>query len=391
MTQSSSPPDRLVLALAQINCVVGAIDVNLEKARAAREEAKSFGADLVMFSELFLAGYPPEDLVLKPAFLDACRAALEELARDTADGGPGGADRPAVDAGRVLPQRLCPARPRPHRCGALQGRSAQLWGVRREARVRVRPDAGAGRLSRRAARPADLRGYLGAGYGRIPGRDRRGNSSCRPTARLIGAARTTNASPSPPRGWSKAACRWSISTRSAARTNWFSTAPVSSSTPMAPSPAGCRLSRRRWRKIVFGREAEGWVCVEAPQSAALDGDEADYAACVLGLRDYVEKNGFPGVVLGLSGGVDSALCAAMAADALGPEKVHAIMLPYRFTSDESLRDAAGLRSRAGLALRHTADRAGGRGRRAGAGAAVRGNAARRHRRKYPGARARHRC
>ncbi len=68
MSQFSSPPDRLVLALAQINCVVGAIDANLEKARAAREKANKLGADLVMFSELFLAGYPPEDLVLKPAF-----------------------------------------------------------------------------------------------------------------------------------------------------------------------------------------------------------------------------------------------------------------------------------------------------------------------------------
>ena len=71
----------------------------------------------------------------------------------------------------------------------------------------------------------------------------------------------------------------------------------------------------------------------------MQGDEGDYAACVLGLRDYVERNRFPGVVLGLSGGVDSALCAAMAVDALGPEHVQAVMLPYRFTSAESLRDA----------------------------------------------------
>ena len=59
-----------------------------------------------------------------------------------------------------------------------------------------------------------------------------------------------------------------------------------------------------------------------------------------GLRDYVEKNGFPGVVLGLSGGVDSALCAAMAVDALGATRVHGVMLPYLFTSNESLNDAA---------------------------------------------------
>src|SRR5690606_2942230 len=71
-----------------------------------------------------------------------------------------------------------------------------------------------------------------------------------------------------------------------------------------------------------------------------EGDAANYLACVLGLRDYVEKNGFPGVVLGLSGGVDSALCAAMAVDALGAERVHGVMLPYVYTSNESLSDAA---------------------------------------------------
>ena len=71
-----------------------------------------------------------------------------------------------------------------------------------------------------------------------------------------------------------------------------------------------------------------------------EGAEAAYLACVLGLRDYVEKNRFPGVVLGLSGGVDSALCAAMAVDALGAARVHCLMMPYRFTSNASLSDAA---------------------------------------------------
>jgi NAD+ synthase len=71
-----------------------------------------------------------------------------------------------------------------------------------------------------------------------------------------------------------------------------------------------------------------------------EGSAAAYDACVLGLRDYVDKNGFPGVVLGLSGGIDSALVAAIAVDALGPDRVHAVMLPSKFTSDESLEDAA---------------------------------------------------
>jgi len=92
-------------------------------------------------------------------------------------------------------------------------------------------------------------------------------------------------------------------------------------------------------RTVWERSGGPWRCVEGPRAIVEEGDEADYAACVMGLRDYVDNNRFPGIVLGLSGGVDSALCAAMAVDALGAERVHAVMLPYRFTSMESLRDA----------------------------------------------------
>ena len=82
------PADRLAIAVAQLNPVVGDVTGNLERARAARAQAARDGADIVAFSELFIAGYPPEDLVLKPAFQSACRAAIETLARETGDGGP---------------------------------------------------------------------------------------------------------------------------------------------------------------------------------------------------------------------------------------------------------------------------------------------------------------
>src|ERR1700735_196326 len=82
------PADRLAIAVAQLNPIVGDVAGNLERARAARAEAARDHADLVAFSELFIAGYPPEDLVLKPAFQNACRAAVEALARETGDGGP---------------------------------------------------------------------------------------------------------------------------------------------------------------------------------------------------------------------------------------------------------------------------------------------------------------
>ncbi len=99
---------------------------------------------------------------------------------------------------------------------------------------------------------------------------------------------------------------------------------------------------------VWGRHKAGWQCVEAPRAVVEEGETADYPACVSGLRDYIEKNRFPGVVLGLSGGIDSALCAAMAVDAIGPERVHCVMLPYRFTSSDSLEDAADCAKRLGV-------------------------------------------
>src|SRR6267154_5109517 len=85
---NARPTDRLAIAIGQLNPTVGDIAGNADKARRARAEAARDGADIVAFPELFLSGYPPEDLVLKPAFQAACRAKIEELARETADGGP---------------------------------------------------------------------------------------------------------------------------------------------------------------------------------------------------------------------------------------------------------------------------------------------------------------
>jgi NAD+ synthase len=90
-----------------------------------------------------------------------------------------------------------------------------------------------------------------------------------------------------------------------------------------------------WRK-----EDGDWHCIDGPNADLPDDNQANWLACVIGLRDYVDKNRFPGVVLGLSGGIDSAICAAISVDALGADRVHCIMLPYEYTSDDSLKDAA---------------------------------------------------
>ena len=87
------------------------------------------------------------------------------------------------------------------------------------------------------------------------------------------------------------------------------------------------------------RGDDGWYCEKGPASPVPNIVEADWRACVLGLRDYVNKNGFKNVVLGLSGGIDSAICAAMCVDALGEERVRCVMMPFHYTSGESLKDA----------------------------------------------------
>jgi NAD+ synthase len=103
------------------------------------------------------------------------------------------------------------------------------------------------------------------------------------------------------------------------------------------------IALTRWE-----RGEGGFRCVDGPREELPKPEQANWQACVLGLRDYVGKNGFKGVVLGLSGGIDSAVCAAMAVDALGAERVRAIMLPYKYTAKESLTDAAECARRLGI-------------------------------------------
>ena len=98
------------------------------------------------------------------------------------------------------------------------------------------------------------------------------------------------------------------------------------------------------------RSDKGWACDKGVMVNLPEIDEADWRACVMGLRDYVNKNGFSNVVLGLSGGIDSAICAAIAVDALGEERVRCVMMPYDYTSEESLDDAANCAKALGVRL-----------------------------------------
>jgi NAD+ synthase len=334
-----APANRLVIALAQISSIVGDIDGNLKRLREARAEAAAFGAGLVMAPELYLSGYPPEDLVLKPAFQEACRRACETLARETADGGP------AVLVGLPWVEN-----------GALYNAAALLAGGRIES-VRFKVDLPNYGVfdEKRVFRPGPHPGPLVFSGVRI------GVPICEdiwtpdPIECIVETGGefvlAPNASPYE-RG--KLGVRLEIAKARVAESGLplvylnqvggqdelvFEGASfvVNSDGSLAAQLPAFRTMVAR---TVWERGDAGWRCVEGPREAVEQGDEGDYAACVLGLRDYVNDNCFPGVVLGLSGGIDSALCAAMAVDAIGPERVQAVMLPYRFTAQQSLRDAA---------------------------------------------------
>jgi NAD+ synthase len=343
----TSPKKTLRIALAQLNPTVGDVAGNARKVREARAEAARLGADVVMYPELFLAGYPPEDLVLKPAFQDACRQACEELARETADGGP------AVLVGLPWVE------------DKLLYNGYALLDAGAVAAVRFKVDLPNYGVfdEKRVFAPGPLPGPVvirGVRIGIPVCEDIWGDEIVECITETGGEILLVpNGSP-----------YWRGKTEE--RLNIAVARVTESGLPLvylnqicgqdelvfdgasfvvnADCALACQLPafREAVALTVWEKDEEGWRCVEAPREVVEEGEEADYAACVLGLRDYVDKNRFPGVVLGLSGGIDSALCAAMAVDALGRERVHCVMLPYRYTSNESLSDAADCAERLGV-------------------------------------------
>ena len=344
---STRPADRIAVAIAQLNSTVGDVAGNADKARGARVKAAAAGADLILLSELFICGYPPEDLVLKPALQVACRTAVEELARDTSDGGPAMLiGTPWVEDGKL------------YNAVALLdgGRIASLrfkvdlpnYGVFDEKRV-FAPGPLPGPVNIRGVRigvpicediwsaePVECIGETGGEILLVPNGSpyRRGVID----ERLNVAVARVKEAGLPLVYANQVGGQDELVFEGAS----FVLNPDLTFAVQLPA------FREDVATVAFTRTAAGWRA-EAGSIAMLEtGDEADYAACVLGLRDYVDKNRFPGVVIGLSGGVDSALCAAMAVDALGAKRVRCVMLPYRFTSQESLDDAAAIAKALGI-------------------------------------------
>ncbi|MFM5908647.1 MAG: NAD+ synthase, partial [Novosphingobium sp.] len=331
--------DSLKITLAQLNQSVGDLAANAAQMLAVRERAK--GADLVVYPELHLIGYPPEDLVLKPALIARAAAELEKLAKATADGGPAmlvgsvfvvdGALHNGVallDGGKIAAIRLKHELPNygtfdevrlfqpgplpepipfkgvligvpicediwhPDVCQHLADFGAELLICINGSPYEIDKDTL--RIDGVAKRRAVDTGLPLAYLNRIGGQDE-----------LVfdGASFVINGD----------------GTLAVQMADWV----------------------EQEVHTVWRRRAKGWACDAGPIEPLADHPEDIYCAMVMALRDYVDRNRFPGVVLGLSGGIDSAICAAIAADALGPDRVWCVMLPSRFTSQLSLDLATG--------------------------------------------------
>lgn len=327
----------LSIACAQVNPTVGDVRGNLTIVRRARDEAAALGTDLVVLPELVLVGYPPEDLVLRPALVEATSAALLELQRESSQGLPGlivtlpwAADGHVYNAvalvadGRVelrfkheLPnygvfdeKRIFAAGPLPtpvyfrgHAIGLPV--CEDIWKPDVVAHL---AHAGAELLMVPNGSPFEVEKF----HTRLD-RARQRVSECALPLLYVNQVGGQD--------------ELVFDGGSFAINRDGSLAHLLPFWQEALAIVTWDKSAGQWRGGDTLRQAEG------PRL------EAVYHAMMLGLRDYVRKNGFRGVVLGLSGGIDSALTAAVAVDALGGERVRGVRLPSRFTSQASLDDA----------------------------------------------------
>jgi len=373
---------RLRIALAQMNPTVGDLEGNLAAIRAAYDTAEAAGCDIVAFPELAITGYPPEDLVLKPGFVADNLAALQQFAAGTgrcvAVVGYVAADRDLYNAAAVCADGGV--------VGTYRKRLLPNYGVFDEARY-FTPGA--------ASDPYEL--YVIGGV-------KVGISICEdvwsPTGPLAeqaagGAELNININGSPFHAGKLADRERMLATRAAdascalayvnqvcgqdelvfdggsmvfnadgslvARAAQFDEELLVADVDIEPvyrkrllDPRG-RNTVTPMRLVHLSDEPALHGRVATPRLApVLDPDAELYGALVLGTRDYVRKNGFTDVVIGLSGGIDSTLVACVAVDALGAEHVHGVSMPSRYSSEGSRSDAYHLAEQLGIDCRTVA-------------------------------------
>lgn len=331
--------DTLRIAVAQLNPTVGDVPGNLAKAREALADATRQGADLVLLTELFISGYPPEDLVLKPAFLKACLKAVETLAAETTEKGP------AVVVGFPRQSEIG----RHNAIAFLEG--GRIAAIRDKVDLPNYGEFDEKRVFVAGPMP-DVVEFRGIKLGIPICEDIWGDFGI--CERLAGQGAEIFLHPNgSPYYRAKTFVRHDVVLRQVELTGvpFVYANQLGGQDELVFDGASFAYNGDRSLGFQMGqfedsvvtttwKKRDGkWRCTEGPRSQLPDLDEADYRACLLGFRDYVNKNGFKNVVLGLSGGIDSALCAAIAVDALGEDRVRTVMMPYRYTSKDSLTDA----------------------------------------------------
>ena len=332
------------LALAQIDTTVGDIDGNAERAVRAMAEAEAAGASLTLFPELTLTGYPPEDLLAKEHFIDDNLAALERVAaacgRLALVGFVDRRDNALFNAVAV--------------CGdgcvldVYHKRELPNYGVFDEARYFARGvDPGVFDIASETFAVSVCEDVWVPG----PAAD----------AAAGGAESILNISASPFHAGKGDEREAMLGERARASGVWLAYCNlvggqdelVFDGRSVVVSPDGEVVARARsFGEDLLVVEVPPKEGTEAPRVEAPPGPEEEvYGALVLGLSDYLRKNGFSDVVIGLSGGVDSALTACIAADALGPERVHGVLMPSRYSSEGSVTDAEKLAEALGIETR----------------------------------------
>ena len=332
-----------MIALAQLNPTVGDIEGNLEMARAAAEQAAGLEADIVLLPELMLTGYPPEDLLAKPHFvrrnIDALHALAEHCGVLTM---VGFVDRD--DEGRL------------YNAAALLGAGRVLQVYRK----RELPNYGVFDEERYFDQGAhdvvmDLRGIAAA------------LTVCEDiwlpetVTRLVagGARIVLNISASPFHAGKGAAREEMLRARARDNNVWIAYCNlvggqdelVFDGRSVVIAPDGTVVGRAEsfaQDMLVVRADLSAYGAVEQRVAPMGTAEEEVYAALTLGLRDYIRKNGFSDVALGLSGGIDSALTAAVAVDALGADHVHGVLMPSRYSSTGSVDDAHTLAEMLGI-------------------------------------------
>ena len=345
-------PDRFRITLGQLNPTVGDLPGNAAKARAAWEQAREAGSDLLVLPEMFITGYQTQDLVLKAAFTADAMAEIEQLARDCADGPAIGIGGPYAEGaklynawwvlqdGKVLTRVL--KHDLPHKQlfdelrlfdhGPLQG-PYSLNGIRIGSPICEDawwPDV------------AETLGESGAEILIVPNGSpyhrnkldlRMGHMVARVVESDLPLVYLNSVGGQDDQIYDGASFVLN---------------------PGEDGGAVKVVQLAPFDEIIehvdFARGPEGWRAVPGRLDHQPDEWEQDYNAMTLGLRDYMRKSGFKRVVLGMSGGIDSALVATIASDAIGPENVRCVMLPSEYTSQASLDDAADAATRLGARL-----------------------------------------